>query len=135
MFERRGTVLFDHKMREPRERVTDDQENRKEVPSTRCDKPYQQCNSERRARKVQSPRHRLAVLAHVEIPKFAIALDRVAQKFLLTMSATMTPMNPLAPTSTPPTNVDASDDNTTLSATCISFFANLAASHAAPTVA
>ena len=67
--------MFDEKMREPGEGVTDDQTKRKINPVAAADDPHEQNDAERRADEMQIPRQRLAVLGNVKIPKFRISFN------------------------------------------------------------
>src|SRR5688572_8199935 len=59
VFESCGFVLFYDEMRKPCERISHDERERKIVPSTAVDKPYDQDESQGRTDKMQDPRQRL----------------------------------------------------------------------------
>src|SRR5690606_9427644 len=75
ILECRGTILFDEKVGEPCERVPDDKEKRKVVPTAGGDEIYEQTDAERGPDKVQPTGRRLAVLSDVKIPKFCVGRD------------------------------------------------------------
>lgn len=57
IFKRRRAIFFDNEMREPGERVTNNEEKREVVPRTARDEPNEQNYAERRSDEVQPARH------------------------------------------------------------------------------
>ena len=64
--------MFDKKMREPGEAVTDDRTKRKVNPITAANNPDEHHNAERRADEMKIARQRLRVFSNVKIPKFRV---------------------------------------------------------------
>ncbi len=75
MFKSCRFIVFDEKMREPSECVTDDETKRKIKPIAAPNEPDEQNNSERRADEMQIARQRLRVFGDVKIPKFRVSFN------------------------------------------------------------
>jgi len=67
--------VFNEKMREPSEGVTDDETKRKIKPIPASNEPDEQNNSERRTDEMQIARQWLRVFGDVKIPKLRVSFN------------------------------------------------------------
>ena len=62
-------------MSEPRKCIPHNQEQREVIPPAGQDKPDEQQNAQRRTDEMQKSGREFRMFLHVEIPKFAVAVD------------------------------------------------------------
>src|SRR5688572_25863272 len=115
IFECRGPVLLNHEMREPRERVADQQAKRNVQPHPVPNEPRQQNEPERSARKMQKTRQRFAVLLNIKVPELVIIRDH---RPVLVASATIAAMITHAKCSNPAITERPTEESSTANTAC-----------------